>query len=431
MAFHLKYILSILILFSLALPLQSAEEKRPNIVIILADDLGYADLGCYGNQKNQTPALDQLAAEGMKFTDFHANGPMCSPTRAALLTGRYQQRVGIEKALPIEDVGIPQQSETFVERLQDSGYATAIMGKWHLGDLKGSNPIHHGFDTFKGHLTSATDYKSHIDRNGKYDWYHNEEVVRHDVYNTQAITEDSIEYIRSHQDEPFMLYVSHSAIHFPWMGPQDDAYRKEGGDYNSLTKLGPRGEAEDVSDVVKAMVEALDASTGEIMKTIRETGLEENTIVIFSSDNGGYRNYGGHHPGQISDNGIYRGQKTDVYEGGHRIPTMACWPGKIKAGSSCNDLTLTMDLVPTVLKLAGLDPAAAKQPYDGLDLAGVLFENSSLARQNPVCWRISSSAAIRDKNWKLVRLRDNVVELYNLKTDPAEKQTGAARNPNG
>ncbi|MCA9040591.1 MAG: sulfatase-like hydrolase/transferase [Planctomycetaceae bacterium] len=416
----MKYITSLLVLFSLISSISAAEGRRPNIVVILADDLGYADLGCYGNKRNKTPVLDQLAGEGLRFTDFHANGPMCSPTRAALLTGLYQHRVGIEAALPIDVEGLPQVSETFAERLQKSGYATGIMGKWHLGDLEGSNPIHHGFDTFKGHLTSATDYKSHIDRDGKYDWYHNEKIVRHGRYNTREITDDSVAYIRQHAKEPFLLYVSHSAIHFPWMGPKDEAYREEGKDYNNLTKLGPRGEEEDVTSVVRAMVESLDASTGEIVRVLQEEGLAQNTLVVFTSDNGGYRNYNGLHEGQISDNGVYRGQKTQVYEGGHRIPTIAWWPGKIAAGSTTDETTMTMDLVPTILHLAGIDPDQQQFAYDGLDLRQLLFEQKPLPERKYLFWRISTRSAVRSGEWKLVKYQDKLPQLYNLSTDPSE-----------
>ncbi|QDU81248.1 Arylsulfatase precursor [Polystyrenella longa] len=416
----MKYILSVLALFYCFASLSAAEDDRPNILIILADDLGYADIGCYGSEQNQTPAIDQLAREGMKFTDFHANGPMCSPTRAALLTGQYQQRVGIESALPIGVAGIPQASVTFAERLQKAGYQTAIMGKWHVGDLAESNPVHHGFDLFKGHLTSATDYKSHIDRDGKYDWYHNEEVVRHENYNTNEITKDSVEYIRAHSKSPFLLYVSHSAIHFPWMGPQDKAYRKEGIDYNDLSKLGPRGEDEDVSPVVRAMVESLDDSTRKIMDAIKQAGIDRNTLVIFTSDNGGYRQYSGLHEGQISDNGVYRGQKTQVYEGGHRVPTIACWPGKIAAGTTSGETTMTMDLVPTLLKLAGIEANPETDAFDGIDLGPLLIKGEELPEREYLYWRIGSTAAVRSNIWKLIRNRDKTLELYNLETDPSE-----------
>ncbi|MAT14082.1 MAG: hypothetical protein CMJ46_02290 [Planctomyces sp.] len=425
----MKYAILSLAICCFAVPALRADESRPNIIVILADDLGYADIGCYGNQKNKTPVLDQMAREGMMFTDFHANGPMCSPTRAALMTGQYQHRVGIEAALPIDDAGLPQSADTFPERLQEAGYATAIMGKWHLGDLEGSNPVHHGFDEFRGHLTSATDYRSHIDRNGKYDWYHNEKIVRHGRYNTEEITNDSVTYIREHADKPFLLYVSHSAIHFPWMKPGDQAYREQGGDYNNFTKLGPRGEEEDVTDVVRAMVESLDASTGEILHAVQETGIAEKTLVIFTSDNGGYRNYSGLHAGQISDNGVYRGQKTQVYEGGHRIPTIAWWPGKIAAGVTTDETTMTMDLVPTILQLAGIDPVEAEFVTEGLDLRALLFDQKPLPERKYLYWRIGSGAAVRSGEWKLVRGREDKLELYNLQEDPSESHDLATAEP--
>ena len=301
----------------------SGDVIKPNIIIILADDLGYGDLGCYQNTRNLTPRIDRLAREGLRFTDFHANGSVCSPTRAAFLTGRYQQRVGIENPLDIDVAGLPHRPITIPERLREAGYRTGIFGKWHLGNLERSNPVFHGFDEFRGHMTSATDYQSHIDRNGNYDWWHNEERVDALGYNTELITQDSVRFITEHRDQPFFLYVSHSSIHFPWMNPDDPSYRVEGKDYNNLTKLGPRGTDEDVRPVVKAMIEAVDVSVGQIIDTLREFGLSERTLVFFTSDNGGYIHYQGNHRDQISSNSPFRGQKGDVFEGGHRVPAIA------------------------------------------------------------------------------------------------------------
>jgi arylsulfatase A-like enzyme len=409
----------------------SSDERKPNIVLILADDLGFGDLGCYENVANRTPHLDQLAQEGLRFTDFHANGPVCSPTRAALLTGRYQQRVGIENPLDIDVAGLPHSTITVAEELRMAGYWTGIFGKWHLGNLEKSNPIFHGFDEFRGHLTSATDYQSHIDRNGNYDWWQNEYRVDAPGYNTELITKDAVRFIIEHRDRPFFLYVSHSAIHFPWMNPEDTAYRVEGKDYNNLTKLGPRGTDEDVRPVVKTMIEAVDASVGQIVDTLRKYGLSEQTLVFFTSDNGGYIHYQGNHRHQISSNGPFRGQKGDVFEGGHRVPAIAVWPGRIRRGQVTDSLALTMDLMPTFLNLAGLNSSDLDNPQtlDGRDLSAVLFNGSEQPAREPVYWRKGDQAAARSGYWKLIRIKNQSPALYNLKNDPGESNDLAAENP--
>lgn len=414
-----------------AIPHASGGFGKPNIVIILADDLGFGDLGCYGNIQNLTPHLDHLAREGLRFTDFHANGPVCSPTRAALLTGCYQQRVGIENPLDIDVAGLPHGPITIAEQLRGAGYRTGIFGKWHLGNLKRSNPVYHGFDEFRGHMTSATDYQSHIDRNGNYDWWHNEKRVDAPGYNTELITKDSVRFIAEHRDRPFFLFVSHSAIHFPWMNPDEPAYRVEGKDYNNLTKLGPRGTDEDVTPVVKAMIEAVDVSVGKIVESLREHGLSERTLVFFTSDNGGYIHYQGNHRHQISSNGLFRGQKGDVFEGGHRVPAIAVWPGRIKKERVTDALTLTMDLMPTFLQLAGLDSSDLNNPHplDGRDIAPVLFDESDYSARKPVFWRKGDQAAARSGNWKLIRIKNQSPALYNLENDPGEFTDLAAQNP--
>lgn len=410
----------------------TAASHLPNIVVILADDLGYGDLGCYGSERNRTPHIDQLAREGLRFTDFHSNGPMCSPTRAALLTGRYQQRVGIERALNIGDFGLPHEAITIAERLKEAGYATAVFGKWHLGSQERSNPLYHGFDVFRGHLTSATDYKSHVDRDGNYDWFNNKEINQNSNYNTIQITEDAVGFIEKAREKPFFMYVSHSAIHFPWMGPMDPGYRKVGKDYNeNLTKLGPRGVEQDVSHVVTAMIESLDDSVGRIIEALDATGKRENTLVIFTSDNGGYIHYSGNHQGQISSNGPYRDQKSSVFEGGHRVPAIFWWPTKIEAGRITDETVLSMDIMPTLLPLAELEPSGKTDlPLDGENLLPLLFEHQPLQSRGAVFWRMGTAAAVRQGPWKLVRPNEGTHMLFNLKSDPGETRDLAAVQQN-
>lgn len=413
---------------ALALPGRAQPARRPNIVLILADDLGYGDIGCYGNTQNQTPHLDQMAREGLRFTDFHANGPVCSPTRAALLTGRYQQRMGIEHPIGYQGSGLGAVDETTIAtRLQQAGYATGLMGKWHLGTQPADHPLKHGFDEFRGHLYSAQDYHSHVNRWGLMDWWHNDQRVFEEGYNTHLITQHSIDFIEAHRSQPFFLMVSHSAIHFPWMTPEDPAYRREGGNYDNLSKLGPH---EDVAPVVKTMVEDLDASVGQILAALKENGLEEDTFVLFTSDNGGYRDYWSLHPGEISDNGPLRGQKTYVYEGGHRVPAIAWWPGTIAPGQETDATAMTVDFSRTWLEWAGASIPAPDAPdrLDGISLSPLLRQQERLPERT-LFFRTPSQGAARWNEWKLVWPKGEPAQLYNLAHDLGETSDLAEKHP--
>ncbi|MBN2325885.1 MAG: sulfatase-like hydrolase/transferase [Candidatus Omnitrophica bacterium] len=412
---------------ALGLPKTSGAGTKPNFVLIVADDLGYGDIGCYGNRINRTPNLDLMSQEGLRFTDFHANGPVCSPTRAALLTGRYQQRMGIEEPIGNQGAGLGELDEiTIASYLRKAGYTTGIFGKWHLGTQPSDNPIHHGFSEFRGHLYSAQDYQSHINRWGMMDWRHNDKVEFEQGYNTHLITRRAVQFIKDHKDKPFFLYVPHSAIHFPWMSPDDPPYRKEGGNYDSLLKLGPH---EDVTDVVKKMVEELDKSVGEIMGALKAHGLDEKTFVFFTSDNGGYRHYAGLHRGEISDNGPLRGQKTDVFEGGHRVPAIARWPGRIKTGEVTHEMALTMDLTPTYLELAGIEPPLSDDAHalDGASISSVLFEGKAMAERT-VFFRKSGDRAVRRGPWKMVWLKNHSPMLFHLDNDIGEQNNLAEQH---
>jgi len=245
---------------------------KPNIVLIMADDLGHNDLGCYGNTINRTPHIDTLAAEGLRFTDFHANGPVCSPTRAALLTGRYQQRMGIETALGEgHQVPWPDNVLTIADYLKQAGYTTGAFGKWHLGMEE--HPLDHGFDRYTGNMHGGVDYFSHVDRYGNIDWWQDKKIKNEKGFNTTLVTDCSVRFIKKHKAKPFFLYVPYSAIHFPWMTPEDKAYRQEGGRYTDLSKLGPHRD-ENLTSVVQRMIEELDKGVGRIMTALKENDLE-------------------------------------------------------------------------------------------------------------------------------------------------------------
>ena len=394
------------------------QHSVPNFVVILADDLGYADIAAYGSKRNATPHLDRMAREGLRFTDFHSNGPMCTPTRASLLTGLYPQRFGeqFESALSgIEeyDTGLPLEAVTLPEMLSEAGYVSGMYGKWHLGYHPPYMPSNQGFDDFRGLASGDGDHHSHIDRSGRPDWWHNEELSPETGYGVNLITQHSVDFIKRHRHEPFFLYVAHLAIHFPWQGPDDAGYRVEGGNYHNLSKLGEL-DSFDVSAQVNKMVEAVDSSVGAILGALRDLGLAENTMVIFTSDNGGYLTYqGGYH--NISENGPLRGQKTEVYEGGQRVPAIAWWPNTISPGVS-NDLAATFDIMPTLLELADMD---RPQTLDGTSLVPMLLGRDSLAPRT-LFWRIRTHSAVRKERWKLVLHDNNKPELYDLTEDVGE-----------
>lgn len=402
-------------------------DDLPNIIIILADDLGYGDLGGYYGGQSKTPNLNRLAMEGMIFTDFHSNGPMCSPTRASLLTGRYPQRLNVETAQRnVLDSPQNQDEITMAEYLRNAGYSTGIIGKWHLGRPQEGNPVKFGFDRFVGYYGGDLDYFSKIDRYGIKDWWYNENLLEEEGYVTELITKHSIEFIKEHKNNPFFLYISHCAIHFPWQGPEDNDLwiRNEGVDYTSsvpgpASKLGPHP-PENIPAVLYSMIEELDRSVGRIIETVRELDIEQNTLVFFTSDNGGYLNYGDDTWPIVGSNGPLRGQKSQLYEGGHRVPAIAWWPDHIPALSASDETIMTMDLLPTVLDLLKIKllPEGSPNFIDGVSILPLLIKGEDLEPRT-CFWRIGTQKAVRYGPWKLI-MEDKFVNLYNLETDIGE-----------
>lgn len=396
-----------------------AEEKLPNIVLIVADDLGYGDLGCYGNRMHRTPNIDRLAAGGLRFTDFHSNGSMCTPTRAAMLTGLYQNRFGrkFESAISgrfNRDHGLPLEAVTIAEVLQEQGYATGMFGKWHLGYIPPWLPPDQGFDEFRGLGAGDGDHHTHIDRWGREDWWKNNEVVMEEGYTADLLTKHSIDFLERHREEPFFLYVPHLAIHFPWQGPEDPPHRQQGVDYND-DKWGIIEDPKNVAPHVKAMVESLDDSVGQIAAALKRLDLDKNTLVIFTSDNGGYLNYGNAFQ-NISSNGSLRGQKTSIYEGGHRVPMIFYWPRNIRAGVT-DATSLSIDLLPTIASVTKTSIEGMSQ--DGVDIGDVLFRDTSIP-ERVLFWRQGNEWAVRQGPWKLDVIAKRVA-LYNLADDLSEQ----------
>lgn len=398
-------------------------DERPNFVIIMADDLGYGDIGCYGSERIKTPHIDRLAVEGMRFTDFHSSGAVCSPTRAGLMTGRYQQRAGIPAVIvanptrPTHPHGIQDHDVTFAELLTEAGYNTAIFGKWHLGYYKKYNPVRHGFGQFRGYISGNVDFFSHVDQAGRLDWWRDDQVDDEPGYTTHLITEHSVAFIESTKDEPFCLYVPYEPPHYPYQGPNDKPVRAIG---QGRGKAETRQSKDDVQRAYKEMVEEMDKGIGEIIVALKEHGIERKTLVMFFSDNGGTRH---------GSNGPLRGYKGQVWEGGHRVPCVARWPEKIKAGGVSQDLTITLDVMPTILAAAGVDPPTDRK-LDGENLLPLLTDGKSPG-QRRLFWGHGNSRAMRDGTWKVVVGAPGQKQpgLFDLANDLAEQNDLAKQEP--
>ena len=392
-------------------------EPPPNIVLIMADDLGYGDLGCYGNTEVSTPNIDALAAEGLKLTDFHSNGVVCSPTRAALLTGMYPQEAGIEGVVTAKshrETGMSLDHLTMAEFLKDKGYETAIYGKWHLGYQPEFGPINQGFDKFIGFVSGNVDYFSHIDQEGYEDWWFGQQLQAEEGYLTELITDYGVNYIKNRSEQPFFLYLSHGAPHYPYQGPYDQAERTVSGEFVV------QGEREDRAVAYKEMIESLDYNVGRVMEALEAANGLDNTLVIFCSDNGATR--------QVGSNSPLRGQKGQVYEGGHRVPAIFYWKGKIESSVS-DKLVMSMDIFPTIVDLLGEDVDQLKD-FSGNSLAGHLLgrPQNQANEERMVFWRFKERKAARKGPWKLIIDGEDQL-LFHLKQDIAETEDLKEENP--
>ncbi len=384
--------------------------NQPNVVLIMADDLGYADLSCYGSKNIDTPNLDSLATHGLKLTNYHSNGVVCSPTRAALLTGLYPQEAGIEGVVTAKShrhTGMSANRYTLAELFKSAGYATAMFGKWHLGYQPEFGPVVQGFDNFNGFVSGNIDYQSHIDQEGHADWWVGKELKPEAGYLTDIITDQGIRFIERVKGQPFFLYLPHGAPHYPYQGPDDPADRTVGGAFPVL------GSRQDVQGAYKEMVESLDKNVGCIITYLRENALLENTLVIFCSDNGASQHAGSNAP--------FNGFKGQVYEGGHRVPAIFYWKNSIKAAES-DELVLSMDIFPTIAEMLGVDIPAGTQ-VSGKSLASLINGNTenNTTHERTVFWRFKEQKAARKGKWKLVINQEDEA-LYNLAEDPGENK---------
>ena len=404
-----------------------AEPAKPNIILIVADDLGRTDCGFMGGKVIKTPQIDKLAAAGT-ILDAHYVQPVCSPTRAAFMTGRYPMRHGLQTGVvrPWAQYGLPLEEQTMAQMLQAAGYVTAISGKWHLGHFRPEYlPTKRGFNHQYGHYNGAIDYFTHM-RDGGFDWHRDDKVSRDEGYSTLLLGQFGSEFISRHAGKsPFFLYVPFNAVHTPLQAPQ-----KYLDMYPNLT--GGR-------KTYAAMLTAMDDAVGQIVSAVEKSGEMSNTLFIFSSDNGGPS------PGKITDNGPYRAGKSTLYEGGVRVAAFATWQGKIKSGNTISEPIHAVDWYPT---FARLTQSSIKQglPLDGLDVWPVLTENARSPHDVILLNTNPNVGAIRAGDWKIVvktgedEAEDEqpkakkkafrpTVELFNLKTDPYEKTNLAAAEP--
>ncbi|WP_082577487.1 MULTISPECIES: sulfatase-like hydrolase/transferase [unclassified Massilia] len=395
------------------------KDRQPNIVFILADDLGYADLGVYGNTDFTTPNLDRLAAQGVRFTQAYANSAVCSATRFGLITGRYQYRLrgGLEEPIAgaSKTIGLPPQHPTLPSLLKKAGYRTALFGKWHLGYLPVFGPLKSGYDVFFGNYGGAIDYFTHKPGVGPEvpeDLYEGEVPVHKVGYYTDLLAERATEYI-GQQDgkQPFFLSLHFTAPHWPWEGPGDEAVSRDIGNIFHY----------DGGDLVTygKMVTGLDTAIGRVLDALRRKGLADDTIVIFTSDNGGER---------FSKTWPFSGQKTELLEGGIRVPAIVRWPRRLGAGTTTDQVAISMDWLPTLLAAAGGAPDPAYPP-DGQDLLPVLTGQRAPGERT-LFWRYKANAqrAVRSGNWKYLRLNGNDF-LFDVSVDQRERANLAQRHP--
>jgi arylsulfatase A len=412
-------LLSFAILF--AVPNALALDRPPNFVLILADDLGYGDLGVYGHPLLKTPNLDRMASEGVRLTNFYAAASTCTPSRAALLTGRYPIRSGLIRVLhPREKLGLPDSEITLAEALKERGYATACIGKWHLGDLATYRPNRHGFDYFYG-LLYSNDMTVMPPNFSRLSLYRNGSPIESPVIQrtlTQRYTEQAVEFIHETRRRPFFLYLPHTMPHVPLHASKRFRGKSLAGLYGDV-------------------VEEIDWSVGEVLKAVKDAGLEEETLVLFTSDNGPalVKGLHGGSPGPL------RGGKQTTWEGGVRVPCIARWPGRLPAGVVRHAMATAMDVFPTLVELAG-GVVPADRPIDGRNLLAMLEGEEASSHASFYYFGGAQVFAVRLGAWKL-HLTKRVLsikgvgkpqpcqppELYNLEEDPSERHDLSAKYP--
>jgi arylsulfatase A-like enzyme len=389
---------------------EPVDSRKPNVVLIMTDDVGYGDFGSYGAPDVKTPNVDRLAKEGVRFTDFYANGPVCTPTRTGLITGRYQQRVGLEWALSVspEDRqrGLPVTGRSLPQLLKANGYSTALIGKWHLGERPEMRPNAHGFDYFYGFLGGASRYfRSPL-------LYENDTPVKNDEYLTDTFTRQSVEFIGRNAGRPFFLEVAYNAAHWPFQSPH---HEPEAFPRNRPLFQPPGDSTNPTRKDYVAMLERADEGIGHILAALDRHGLTQNTLVIFTNDNGGE---------WLSRNAPLFHRKGTLWEGGIRVPAIIRWPGHVPRGKTTSQVGITMDLTATILAATNT-PTPEDARLEGINLLPVI-QDGAHPQERTLFWRFFTRGggrqqrAVRHGNWKL--LADGAaVMLFDLSTDIGER----------
>jgi arylsulfatase A-like enzyme len=398
--------------------------KRPNIVFIVADDLGFADLGCYGGREPVSPVLDALADNGLRFTEGYSNSPVCSPTRFAIMTARYQYRLRGAAEEPISmktrgstTLGLPTEHPTLPSRLKAAGYRTALIGKWHLGYPPAFGPLRSGYEEFFGPMSGGVDYFTHCGNNGQHDLYLGEEEKKEDGYLTDLLSKRAVDYVErmaegARAGTPFFLSLHYTAPHWPWETRDDEALAQEVKD-NLFHLHGGN------IHTYRRMIHHMDEGIGWVVQALKKHGIDRDTLIVFTSDNGGER---------FSDNWPLVGGKMDLTEGGIRVPWIAHWPAQIAPGGVTKQHCLSMDWSATMLEAGGAqaDPA---YPLDGVSLMPVLRDANATFRRT-LHWRMNhrGQRALRDGDWKYLRV-DGHDYLFDIPADERERANLAPRHP--
>jgi arylsulfatase A-like enzyme len=416
---------SFLPLAALAMAIPAVAADKPNVVFFLADDLGWGDVGYHGSEI-RTPNIDKLAAAGARLEAFYVQ-PVCSPTRAALMTGRYPMRHGLQVGVvrPWAQYGLPLDERTLPQALKEAGYATAIVGKWHLGHFQPEFlPTRRGFDHQYGHYNGALDYFTHV-RDGGFDWHRDDKACRDEGYSTHLLAKEACRIVADHDPKnPLFLYLPFNAVHAPHQVPEK--YKE------------PYAKLKEPRRTYAGMLTAMDEAIGQVVEAVEKKGLRKDTLFVFSSDNGGPQ------PGTVTSNGKLRAGKATVYEGGVRVAAFAAWDGHIKPGTTVNEPLHMVDWYPTLLKLAGA-PTEQKLPLDGVDAWGTIAEGKPTQHKEILINAAPGGGAIRVGVWKLVvngggddtdapaptkkKNRPDKDELFNLADDPSESKDLAAEKP--
>ncbi|HMK17805.1 MAG TPA: arylsulfatase [Chitinophagaceae bacterium] len=435
----MKYFFAIIFLLSI-ISVNAQKTFKPNIIFIFADDLGYGDIGCYGQQKIETPNIDKLAQKGMKFTQFYSGSTVCAPSRSSFLTGLHTGNTAIRGNVSYPPEGqtpIPDSVITFANLLQQNGYATAAFGKWGLGYVTTSgDPNKKGFDLFYGYNCQTLAHNYYPDHL----WNNHDRIdfaAKDSVYSADIIHQQALQYIKNSGEKPFFIYLPYTIPHGEVIAPHDSVYYYYIKKFNEQPVTAkrmydgrPLGEYPHAS--FAAMVSRLDKYVGEIVKLVEEKGIANNTLIIFTSDNGPHKEGGGD-PDFFNSNGIYKGIKRDLYEGGIRVPFIANWPGKIRL-SVVHKPAALWDMYPTFLEMAGVP---VKKNIDGISLVPTLFQTGKQKQHEYFYWEFHENdgrQAIRWGKWKAIKLAvtkvlDPAIELYDLDKDPQEVNNIAAQNP--